>query len=428
MLPVVSAFLTVHNFPVEMSIANAVNSILYDMRLGLKDSGKKSSEAMCRTWVLPPKELPKNQSVLVMDAGGTNFRSCLVNFDAEGKVSVSDFKKTKMPGIERELSKEEFFNQIADNIDYLKNKADRIGFCFSYVMEITKDGDGIPKAFAKEVKAKEVVGVPVGKSLVEVLEKRGWNKIKRVTLLNDTAAALLAGAAISGSGVKYSSYIGFILGTGMNAAYIQPKDSFVDSDFNEQIIVCESGMCDKVVHSDFDIALDKKTALPGDHLLEKGCSGLYLGKLGFEMLNFAADNGLFSEETASKIREIKELTLIEMDSFLYNPYKPGLISDLTSDENEKQIIYELFDVAVDRCARNAASIISACAIQSDAGKNPLHPISVLCNGTTFYKTHKLRARVEKYLESYLFDEKGISYEIVSADDDITIGTAVAGLI
>lgn len=401
-----------------------MNSILYDMGLGLGIyNGEKAGQDMFRTWLLPPAAAPKDESVIVIDAGGTNFRSCLVSFDSQGKASISDFRKTKMPGVEKELSKKEFFAQIGDNIDYLKNKSDKIGFCFSYAMKITKDGDGIPNAFSKEVKAPEVIGVPVGKTLKEELEGRGWNKIKRITLLNDTVSALLSGAGAYGKR-QFSSYIGFILGTGMNAAYIQPELGSEE----RQIVVCESGKCNKISLSDFDVSLDKKTNIPGQYLLEKGCSGAYLGKIAFEMIHFGAEENLFSPETCRKISELKDLTLIEVDSFLHSPFEKGLVSDLCADDEDRRKIYELFDCAVDRVARYAASILGANAIQSGAGKNPLHPICIVANGTTFYKTHKLKERIYSYLEQFLTKEKEIFFEIVSVEDDITVGTAVAGLI
>nr|MBP3283713.1 hexokinase [Treponema sp.] len=432
-----TSFLLRHNFPLAMDVASTASSILDDMRDGL--AGLESGEDMFKTWLLPPESAPKNESVIVIDAGGTNFRSCLVFFDAAGAASITDFRKTKMPGVERELSKKEFFDQIADNIDYLKNKSDKIGFCFSYAMEITKDGDGIPNAFSKEVKAPEVIGVPVGKTLVEVLEGRGWNRIKRITLLNDTVAALLAGKAFSKEGTDYSAYIGFILGTGMNAAYVQP-DCVVsgirnDNDGKEggekiekQIIVCESGKCDRIPLSDFDREVDRKTNIPGQYLLEKGCSGAYLGKLGFELLLAGAKDGLFSSECAQKIAKLDDVSLIELDSFLYAPFKSGKISDLCQDDTDRQTIYELFDSAVDRVARYAAAILTATAIQTGGGKSPIRPVAILCNGTTFFKTHKLRSRIESYLEDCLTKRMGVHFEIVSAENDITIGTAVAAVV
>lgn len=424
-----TSFLLKHNFPLNLDITAATDAILDDMRNGL--CKRKAGQDMISTWMLPPSAQPKNESVIVIDAGGTNFRSCLVTFGSEGEASISDFRKTRMPGVERELSKVEFFNQIADNIDYLKNKSDKIGFCFSYSMQITKDGDGIPNGFSKEVKAPEVIGCPVGKTLAEVLESHGWNKMKRITLVNDTVSALLAGKAFATDGIEYSSYIGFILGTGMNAAYIQPKDDSLcgtDVSVENQIIVCESGKCDKIPLSDFDKSVDEKTNIPGQYLLEKGCSGAYLGKVCYEVILQAAKEGLFSSECASKINSLGTLELIEANAFLCSPFKSGKVADLCATEDDRTTMYELFDAVVERDARLAVSILAANAIQSGGGKSPVHPISILCNGTTFFKTHKLKERVEGFLEEYLTRRNGIYFEIVAAENDITIGTAVAGLI
>ena len=147
----VSAFLARHNFVNHSDVNLIANAILDDMNKGL--SGQKSDQDMILTYSLPPKSKVKNKSVIVIDAGGTNFRSCLVTFDENGNAIISDLEKTKMPAIDEELSKKEFFNQISKNLEHLKNKADSIGFCFSYPMTITQDGDGFVTGFSKEVKA-----------------------------------------------------------------------------------------------------------------------------------------------------------------------------------------------------------------------------------------------------------------------------------
>ena len=196
----VSAFLSKHNFVQHIDIDTLSKAILSDMRNGI--SGKDSDEDMILTWTNTPENRITGKKVIVIDAGGPNFRSCLVSFDENGVPSISELEKTSMPGIEKELSFNEFFNKFADNLEHLKNESDSIGFCFSYPTEIQKDGDGILLGFSKEVKAPEVVGKPVGKSLSDALCARGWNKPKRISLLNDTVAALLAGAATAGKGKK----------------------------------------------------------------------------------------------------------------------------------------------------------------------------------------------------------------------------------
>ena len=312
----VSSFLSRHNFVNHVDVLSAAYGILDDMRIGLM--GKKSDQDMIKTFSNPPAESACGKSVIVIDAGGTNFRSCLVTFDENGNPSISDMEKTRMPGVERELSKKEFFEQIAKNLEHLKNKSDRIGFCFSYPMEIQKDGDGILLGFSKEVKAPEVVGSAVGKELKKQLEANGWNNIKRITLCNDTVAALLAGNACALPGTKYSSYIGYILGTGMNAAYVQPACDVCG--IEKQIIVCESGKYTSVNRSDFDIEFDKTTVKPGSFLLEKLCSGAYLGPVSLLALKTAAKDKLFSEKACDEIEKLTAFTLIEASSFIETPF------------------------------------------------------------------------------------------------------------
>ena len=422
----VAAFLSRHNFVCHEDINTVAGAIYDDMNRGLL--GKESDEDMIRTFCLPPEKKVTNKTVIVIDAGGTNFRSCLVTFDGDGNAEISEMEKTKMPGVEKELSKKEFFAQFAENLDHLKNKADCIGFCFSYPMKITEDGDGILLGFSKEVKAPEVVGAKVGECLKAELLARGWSKINKIMLLNDTVAALLAGHAIAPSGKNYSSYIGLILGTGLNAAYIQPEAECV----KKQIVVCESGKTRAVTRSDFDIAFTKTTVNPDAFYMEKSCSGAYLGPVAKIIIQTAATEGLFSQNVADEILKIPSLSLIEIDQYLHKPKDASsplgkIIADYASG-NDAEILYELLDSLVERSARRAAAILIACAMQSGEGKNASSPICILCNGTTFHKTYKVRARVMGYLEELLTVQRALYWEIVWQDNDITLGTAIAGLI
>ena len=424
----VSSFLMKHNFVNHIDVLALAQGILDDMRRGLKR--EPSDQDMIRTFCNPPKDTAKNVSVIVIDAGGTNFRSCLVTFDAAGIPAISEMEKTKMPGVERELSRKDFFEQIAQNLEHLKNKADRIGFCFSYPMEIQTDGDGILLGFSKEVKAPEVIGSKVGECLKAALAQHGWNTIKRVTMCNDTTSALLAGAATAGDIHRYSSYIGYILGTGMNAAYLQPDCDCCG--IKKQIIVCESGKYKNINRSDFDIEFDKTTVKPGSFYMEKQCSGAYLGPVSTIIIQTAAKEGLFSAKMNEELLKLEPLTLIEMDKFLHGPFNKdcalGKLACEVATEDDLDMLYQLLDAVVERSARCSAAILTACAIQTGQGKNAAHPVCILCNGTTFYKTWMVNNRVHAYLDEILTNKLGIYWEIVSAENDITLGTAISGLI
>ena len=439
----VNAFLGRHGFSAKAYDVNTViDSLLYDMEKGL-DVGPgnldsmDATEPMIATWGLPPESSPKNQTVIVIDAGGTNFRSCLVTFDANGNSTISELEKTSMPGIEKELSKKDFFEAIAKNLDHLKNKASRIGFCFSYAMEITPDGDGRVIRFSKEIKAKEVEGSLVGECLAKALEERGWNKLEKITLLNDTTAALLAGAANAVEGRAYSSYVGFILGTGMNSAYIESnpinkiaglKDSKGNLAPASQIVVCESGNFNKIQRSEFDLAFDKTANTPGLYVMEKMCSGAYLGPVAGIALKTAAKDGLFSDAFAKEILALEKLELKDMDQFFYAPRKTDTLLGAIAakgTQTDADIMFEILDAIVERSARLASAIIAASVIKSGKGTSAALPVGIVCDGTTFYKTHNLQYRLRGYLNEVLISQRHLYFEILTIDNDITLGTAVA---
>lgn len=438
----VNAFLGRHNFQSGGPDVNSViNTMMYDMEEGLisdpvNPPGQGPSLDMIPTWATPPESSPTNSSVIVIDAGGTNFRCCLVSFDSKGVPSISDMQKTAMPATTREYSKKEFFQTIASFLDNLKNKADRIGFCFSYAMTITPEGDGKVIQFSKEIKAKEVIGSLVGESLADALVERGWKRPKKIVLLNDTTAALLAGASVATHGRIYDSYVGFILGTGMNAAYIESGVIEKISTSNavpptSQIVVCESGKCNKIPRSKFDEQIDLSTNSPGLYGFEKMCSGAYLGPVARMALISAAVEGLFSPSVAKGFTALDTFELKDMDQFFYGPYrtdtKIGTILE-KGTETDREIVFRILDAFVERSARLAAANIACVIIKSKKGKNPVKPVCVVCEGTTFLKTHNLRERVTGYLNKVLTEERGIWYEIVTMDNAVTLGSAVAGLI
>lgn len=417
----VKSFLEKHGFYQELDLNSLVNSFITDMHEGLL--GHKAYQDMIRTYIDPSTITLQDKSVIVIDAGGTNFRSSLVTFSKTAAPTFSNFEKTRMPGIERELSKKEFFDQIASNIERFKNVCQEICFCFSYAMTITEEADGILKSFSKEVKAPEVVGCHIGAELKKALIEHGWTNDPKIVLLNDTASALLAG---SGS-EKYSSYIGFILGTGLNAAYVQSERADYP-DLKKQIIVCESAKFGGFKNSDFDILVDEKSVKPGYAPYEKLCSGAYLGPVALEVLHMGAKEGLFSQAFTESVTSIKAISTIEVNEFLHKYAENKTIAPETfakANAGDAEVLFELFDALVNRMSQLAAVILAACIKQCGEGKDEARPICIACNGTTFFKTYKVIDRTKDYLAK-IIDGK-FFYEFLPDEVDITTGTAMAGL-
>ncbi|MCR5699612.1 MAG: hexokinase [Treponemataceae bacterium] len=446
MSAVVKAFFKNHGFVMEDYEPDKIaDALMKDMDKGLRtekspDNPDSSNQDMIPTWMSLPEGYIKNSSVIVIDAGGTNFRSSLVTFDSEGKPSVSDFEKTCMPGIERELTKKEFFDQIAENLEHLKNKASRIAFCFSYAMKITSEGDGQVLNFAKEIKASEVIGSYVGKELSATLVEHGWNKPEKIVLLNDTVAALLAATPELATGKEYGTFVGFILGTGMNSAYLEQnvnikkleleKTLIKDVFPGNQIVVCESGKFNGLPVSDFDKALDEASTGPGTYRMEKQCSGAYLGPLCMYALKAAAKDGLFDSDSAlkEKLLNLSKLELIQVAKFLDNPLASDNIFSDVKDVALKEILFEICDAFVERSARLSSGILLASILKADTSKmkdNRMNCACISCDGTTLLKTYHLKSRIEALLYQHLTLKHGISFETVAIENPITIGTAMA---
>lgn len=429
-----AGFLSRYNFVVPEN-SYLISSLIADMQLGLDKEPDGSflsgSKAMIPASSNIPEETPKNKSAIVIDAGGTNFRSCLVSFDADGKPAISDLEKTSMPAIEREYSKEEFYDAIAANLEHLKGKADRIGFCFSYAMKITADDDGQVLNFSKEVKAPEVIGTLVGANLSEALVKRGWKKPEKITLLNDTMASLLSGAANIPKGKKFSSYIGLILGTGMNVAYVEyePIKKLAEKNPTKHIIVCENGLYNKFPKSVFDVELDENSVKPGQGLLEKLCSGAYLGTVAYNLLKHACADKLFSDGFCKEFAKVDTVTPYDMDMFLGAPYndstKLGAVV-AAGEKDDCDLLYLLMDTLYERVAVIITAVLSACVLKSGKGTLPSEPIRIVANGTTFWKGHDLYDKIQAKMKATLRDTYNRYYEIVQIENDITLGTAIAG--
>ncbi len=410
----------------DFNIDQLVELFLSEMNGGLR--GEASSLRMIPTYIEADNEFLKDTPVVAIDAGGTNFRAALIKFTSNGKLEVDQVVNGLMPGLDREVSKKEFFNILAGYIVPLAEKSDRIGFCFSYPTEIFPDKDGRLLQFCKEVQAPEVIGQVIGKSLLEALGMPD----KRIVLLNDTVATLLAGKSAS-FGKTYDSFIGFILGTGTNTCYIESnvniaKNPELDPG-RSMIINIESGNFNKAPRTELDIAFDNTTMDPGNYSFEKMFSGGYFGGLSLFVLKAAASDGLFSPRAAGRIQDLKELTAEEANSFLSgNITNSNVLSGCLTDLVDESIGKYLIDNIIDRSARLVAANLAAVVLKTGKGTHPDRPVLFTIEGTTFYKLHNLKLRFEGYFSDFLSGDRKRYVEFTEVKQSSLIGAALAGLI
>ena len=428
MKPQVQDFLGRHMLDADLiSMDSLCDMFINEMKNGL--AGRPSSLAMIPSFCSPDARPKPGETVIVIDAGGTNLRTCLVTFDSTLKPVISEFRKGRMPGIDREVSAREFFSIIADETERLIDRSDRIGFCFSYAAEILPDHDGIPQVFSKEIKAPEVLGKHIGKELLAELGRRGHDvSKKKIIILNDTVTTLLAAKADSNA-ASYDGCVGFILGTGTNTAYIEKSSNITKVDASVfgseyQIINVESGCLD-ISLGDIDRDFLAGTNKPDQSKLEKMISGAYLGPLAYLVIGRAVAEGLFSSTFSDAFSKLDGLTTIELSRFLSDD-EACLLCGCASKEEDYDTLMEILGSFIARAAKLTAANLAASVLITDFGKDEDHPVLINADGTTFHMTAFLKSYTTEYLDAYLA-EKGRRAVITQIENSPVIGSAVGAL-
>jgi len=404
-----------------------------EMEAGL--AGEPSSLAMIPTYTSPYGEIKKDTPVSVLDAGGTNLRGATVEFPSDGSPAKIDHKeKGQMPGATAYVSPDDFYETFAAHIrrtrPFAKDPA--VGFCFSYAAEAAPDGDAKLLHWTKEIQAPEIVGQWVGSELKKRLDPQP----SKLLVLNDTVTTLLAGKATEKPGQTFSAYLGFILGTGTNVAYIEKNANIkkvqgLDPDAS-MVINSESGGFGKIPQSTFDAAMDAKTNNVGKQMFEKMIAGAYLGALGLEVFKAAAKEGFFSEKTATALQQMKSLDSMYLDNFCakFDNGKPNPLDAVFTDEAERALARRLATPVFERAAILTAIHLAAFVVKTGCGTDPKAPVCVCVDGSTYYKTRVVSfPKIVQAEMDQMLGPRNISFALtVCPDDAPMIGAAVAALL
>lgn len=387
---------------------------LDEMKKGLNG---KSSLAMIPTYLYEsrPSAESAGKRAIVIDAGGTNFRSAVGYFTPEGKAVFEKEQKTYMPATNGRLSKEEFYGSIAQNIKRLVAKGGDIGFCFSYPVEMQSSGDGNITSFTKAVDAPEAVGTPVGKCTLEAVKKFD-GKDRKIVILNDTVAALLGGLASVKK--EYSAYVGYIFGTGTNICYSELTENVLKAEGlpagKKLLINTECGNFNKFPQGIVDKEVADGTEDGSRQLFEKMTSGKYLATLVYKTFLNAVKDGVLSSAPES------EFELKDVSEFLAG--EKGMLYGSFENEADRRNAEEICRAYVDRSAKLGAIANAAAVLASSrtGGK----PVAIFAEGTTFEKLHGYRQAFEKYLSGMLAP-RGIGFEIIRCKESNLKGCLTA---
>lgn len=427
----VADFFDKHRFSSEIDVNSLLSEFDRQMTAGL--AGNIDSLAMIPAFVDVNKPVPTEKPIIVLDAGGTNLRVAVMTFNGVGQVDTANFQKFPMPGTTGEtIGKTAFFDAFAAFLQPVSSYADTVGFCFSYATEITPELDGKLLRWTKQIAAPEIVGEMVGSSIAAALEQKTGRKLK-IRVLNDTVATLLAGKS-AGISRQYDSYVGFILGTGTNIAYIESNRAITKvnglNPNHTMVINVESGNFNGAPASDFDNRFDASTADPGIGRFEKMISGAYIGGLGLSLLKCAAQDGLFSQKASTALLAMNNLETKDFDDFVANPFaSEGALARIPFTNDDRRTVIALGEPLFIRAASLTATNIAAAVMRSGAGRDALHPVCITIDGSTYYRTRSafFKSRTEAALRAIL-SPRGVHFDIINVDDAPMVGSAVAGLI
>jgi hexokinase len=409
---------------------------------------------MIPAYISPAARVQPGRKVLALDAGGTNQRASLVSFKEgeEGKLEVvsENTRKAPMPGTKGRLGKDAFFDVIAELCAPLVPEADPsegIGFCFSYPMEITKDSDGILQGFSKEVDAPDVIGQHIGQGLREALARKGVKAPEKIALLNDTTATLLSGVVeipVDGGlrrgadkyGVGAGPVVGFILGTGFNTAYPEtdiPKIGFRNT-ASPQIVVCETGNLHPRYLGRLDREFDATTKNPAVYAQEKATSGAYLGPLTQHILKQAIKDGLLKFKKADEFMAWEPIQTRWLNEFMWSPLSMegpfGELFDKDELDAIRTVAY-ITSIVTERAALLSASTVAAMVERivttGQGGNDPMTPIRIAIEGTTYMIYKGMRRALESRLHLMLSGKNIRNYVIAPVEQASLFGAAVAAL-
>lgn len=421
------------------TISNEFNLSLSEMRRIAKDfrsemakglSNKDSSLKMIPTYVDRPTG-DENGKFIALDLGGTNFRILELELKGKGVTGapiVTNFvlKKRYLVG-----SAGDFFDFIASSIRKFieKNrlraeKELNLGFTFSFPVEQKGISDGVLLRWTKGFNVKGVIGNDVVKLLEKALTRNGISNLKVSAIVNDTVGTLAAG-----SYGDRDCDIGIIVGTGTNACYVEelsniPKWQARQTPTGQMIVNIEWGNFNKLPLTRYDKELDRSSDRPGQQILEKMVSGMYLGELSRLILK---DSGLrifdkiksFKTEYVSIVEGDKSRNLNKTESLLKK------IGIKNSNIEDRKILKKICSSVSTRASRIVAASLSAIITKIDPSLSRNHTIAI--DGSV-YEKHPYFSENIKSAFKELFGERATNIKIALTKDGSGKGAAIIAAI
>ncbi len=334
-----------------------------------RDLASPPQLSMLKTFIDPNGAL-EDSDISAIDAGGTKLRGCSFKLRG-GKLSRSEISERLLPGKDRKINSDEFFDVLAAALP--EDGSRRAGICFSYQIRSLENGDAEVLSLSKELSIPDIIGRNVGEEINKALERAG-RPTKECIVLNDTCSVFLNSETVP---EPDNIIAGMVLGTGFNVCFADRETGL--------LVNSECGSFDGFPRSEIDLILDNASEKPGWHPAEKMISGQYILKLC----------DMYRKEAGAQ--------------------------GITSEEDLKTVEYAV----TDRAAAYVCSIL--CGIleyySDKLVKNNVYYI--VADGSAVIKNERLRTTLERLLKEYSENILQIGCEMVYAEGSSLTGTAIA---
>lgn len=408
----------------------------FHQEMGRGLAGKRSSLKMIPAYVDRPTGKEKGEFI-ALDLGGTNFRVLELELKGRGRMSrpkskkfVIDKKHMKGPG-------ERLFRFIADCIGIFmkengldRDRVVRLGFTFSFPVEQQGLVSGRLLRWTKGFSASGVVGKDVVKLLEDALAKEGMANIRVAALANDTVGTLVS----LGYSVKDCD-MGVIIGTGTNACYLEKisnikKWRMGTGNKGPMIINTEWGNFNKLPLTRYDKEVDTGSGNPGQQILEKMVSGMFLGELARLVLKDLKARRLIFSGTGADILNKKYSFKTEYMSAIESDSSAGMRKTLRvlknigiskSTTEDRYLVKKICYLISNRGAFISGAAIGAVITKMDPGITQGHTVAI--DGAVYEKHPGFSMNIRKALKE-LFGARASRIKIRLAKDGSGKGAAI----
>lgn len=410
----------------EISSIKAIE-IANNFKVAMEDGliGKASSLKMLPSFIGKPSG-DEEGVFYTVDMGGTNVRGAKFQIRNREFKNLDEVKSRlkdpdgKFNFTSKETTGEILFDFFANCVYQIMGEDNKgyLGHTFSFPSSQTGINEAKLIHWTKEIQVSGVEGRNPNTLLHEALKRKGIN-IEPVAIINDTVGTLLVAEYM-----YEDADIGVIMGTGHNACYLERKHPLTGKDM---IVNMESGNFNVGLPiTKYDRAIDEKSVIPGEQMLEKMVSGYYLGEVASLVVeDLYAQGALFKgNEKAINIIRKKGLEAQNVGSFITDIEKT--INEYECSMEDAEVLRTIGETLVNRTARLIVSTLIGIMLHIDEGeiKNP-HVVAI--DGTIYEKMPKVPALMEAALTEFL-KEKAELVSLKLVKDGSGLGAAIAAAV